>query len=215
MPNPVPPGELYGPGVGTLSGPGAGSLTRNFSGTPLAEDFGLTALTTPPMWAGTTGQSASGNIWAVRMVARKAVTASKLWWIISSAGVTLTAAQNLIGLYRENGATSPQIGTCPDQSGVWTATGVQSAVLTVVGGQSLSIAPADVLWVLMLNVGTTMPIWRAGSGNSAQANFSLAASGLWVGRQGTAQTALPSTFDSTTLTNTGTNSWGWPVLGVQ
>lgn len=84
-----------------------------------------------------------------------AVVVSQVWVSVVTAGITLTAAQNLITLHDRLGNL---LATTPDQSAAWLSGGNMAASL----GGSFTLVPPG-MWVQVLSVGTTTPVFRSGA----------------------------------------------------
>jgi hypothetical protein len=122
---------------------------------------------------------------------------------ISTAGSTLTAGQNLLTLYAQDGTL---VGQVPDQSAVWTTGGTYLTAFT--GGPfTLTGGQGRYCWVGVLSNGTTPATFRAI--NSSVVTATLAGSGagaltganLYWGRIGATVTA-PASFTPSSLVST-------------
>lgn len=122
---------------------------------------------------------------------------------IQSAGATLTANQNLAGLYDSGGT---QIGITADQSGVWTSTGIKTMALTA--NALVNGGPNVWIYVALLSVGTTPPTLRRGLGDNLLSNVGLAAAdGYRCAASGSGQTALPASITVSALSTTSLTYW--------
>lgn len=140
----------------------------------------------------------SGAMRLQRHKIRTAETITNLHVGVLTIGATLTAGQNLMGIYDTAGNLLAQTG---DQSVAWTTVGLKTAALT-----SPLALPAGDFYVGFLSVGTTPPAFARGHDNSSSFVNGLTASGqhLYISH-GAGLTALPATV---TLTNTsGTAFW--------
>ena len=140
----------------------------------------------------------SGAMRLQRHKLRSAATITNLHVGVLVAGSTLTAGQNLMGIYSTSGNLLAQTG---DQSVAWTTAGMKTAALT----SPLNL-PAGDFYVAFLAVGTTPPTFARGHDNSSSFINGLTASGqhLYI-TNGAGLTALPPT---TSLFNTsGTSYW--------
>jgi hypothetical protein len=84
------------------------------------------------------------------------ITITTVWFSLVTAGITLTAGQNLISIHDPLGNI---LATSPDQSGAWLSGGNQSALLSA-GGLRLA---TPYCWLQVLAVGTTTPVFTAGA----------------------------------------------------
>jgi hypothetical protein len=128
---------------------------------------------------------------------------------LTTLGVTLTAGDNLIGLYNQAGTL---IGFSADQTAVWNsgAARVVSAGLTAQSGGSLTLVPAGMLRVLVLAVGTTPPGFARGSnvaGRLANGTFTGAASRFGTYGVAAPYTALPASLTPASITAASQTVW--------
>lgn len=105
---------------------------------------------------------------------------------IESAGVTLTAGQNLVGLYDSSGN---RLAQSADQSANWTSAGMKTIALTA----PVTLAVGS-YYVAILAVGTTPPAFSMGAGGSVNINVGLSTGAARFLLGPTAQTALPATI---------------------
>jgi len=82
-------------------------------------DHGFLAMSGSPNVAGTLLFVSQSEI-AVKVPLLSSISVTTATLNVSTAGGTLTASQNLINLYRQDGVL---LGSTADQSGVWTSTG--------------------------------------------------------------------------------------------
>jgi hypothetical protein len=142
-------------------------------------------------------QITAGQIHLTKVILSSPRSISKLAHHVFTAGATLTAAQNLIGLYNAAGL---KLAQCADQATAWTTVGYKNPAL--VGG-ALNLA-AGTYYIALLSNGTTPPfITRAGSGAGSLMNAELAATALRSATYGTGQTTLPTNL---TLASMAVNS---------
>jgi hypothetical protein len=76
---------------------------------------------------------------------------------VATVGATLTAGQNLLGLYRSDNTTLTRLGVSADQGAAWLTTGIKTTTLTL----ATAINPGDLLYLALLTAGTTTPTFRA------------------------------------------------------
>lgn len=144
------------------------------------------------------GQSTAtaGTLFMARLEVPSAITATNLLLAIQTAGSTLTASQNLAGLYNSAGT---RLGQTADQSGTWTSTDIKEMALT-----SPVALTAGTYYIGILANGTTPPQFVRTIGSSGLTAFAnrgtTAATARWS-TAGTGLTALPAsvTMASRTL----------------
>lgn len=137
--------------------------------------------------AAATGSTAltAGVLYLHRVILRKAATVTNLIAAVTTSGSTLTAGQNLAGLYDANGNL---LASTADQSSAWTSTGIKTMALTV--AQALA---AGTYYVGLLSNGTTPPTFARGSILSASmVNVGLTVATGRFTTYGTTQTSLPT-----------------------
>jgi len=109
--------------------------------------------------ASATSSQGSGRIAVAKVPLRKARRVTAITVRIQTGGATLTAGQNLAGLYTPAGAKIAGSETA-DQSGNWVNAGLHTMALA---GGPITITPHELrrwIWVALLTVGTTPPLWR-------------------------------------------------------
>lgn len=144
--------------------------------------------------------STAGVLYAIKVPLRQAETITAIIHNVTTAGATLTAGQNLIGLYNNAGTLVAQTG---DQSGNWTSIGTKTANLT-----TPYVATAGYYFVGFLTNGTTPPQFLRDGSQSASAN------NLNIRRFVTVTgplTALPASFDPVGGASTDNNA-RWAAL---
>ncbi len=111
------------------------------------QDQGLVAWSMDPSQAANTLPMASGTIIFAGLQIAANVTVNNVIIMVNNAGVTLTANQNLVGIYD---AAGNRVGVSADQSANWTSSGIKTIPL---------LAPANltpgVYYVATLSVGAT------------------------------------------------------------
>lgn len=139
----------------------------------------LRSVSNPPVTSGTVILS------KVKIVNRSTVVTNVIVGI-ESAGVTLTAGQNLVGLYDSSGN---RLAQSADQSANWTSAGMKTIALTA----PVTLAVGS-YYVAILAVGTTPPAFSMGAGGSVNINVGLSTGAARFLLGPTAQTALPATI---------------------
>jgi hypothetical protein len=163
--------------------------------------YGAAAWATNPHTVNSTQALASGVIRC--SIGKMAVTKASgstvtIIYDVSTAGATLTAGQNLIGIYNAatvNGSYTLR-GTSAAQETVWNTTGQKvTAAITLSGALTIG----DFVSVCYLAVGTTAPTLRSSSTLATFANFANKLKLI----SATGKTALDSTYTiSTTASGT-------------
>jgi hypothetical protein len=136
----------------------------------------------------------SGTTQATFLNVYKAIAVTNLYCVISAAGVTLTAGQNLVGLYSLDGQR--QLGVTTDQSAAWTSTG--KVVMPFAGGV-VPVVPAGGCWAVLLSVGTTPPTVRSAVASAVGIIAFGQGSIITTGTLAAGQTVLPTTFNPATI----------------
>jgi hypothetical protein len=145
------------------------------SSAPVAERFppsltGLLAQSCDPGNAAGSLQPTTQDDIGILIPIPSPVTVSLIWVRVQTAGIGLTAAQNLLGLCD---ALGNLLSVTADQSVVWLSGGTFNAVLP--GGPFRLAAPY--CWARVLAAGGTTPIFSAGAA-AGPANFGPSPAGL-------------------------------------
>lgn len=166
-----------------------------------ATTFGLMGQSYPIDTTSGTNVFATGVLQLMKVYSKVAGTVSNIEYNVGVVGATLTAAQNLVGLYSAPGVQGggagviTLIGTAPDQSTAFTVLGQHAAALTAVSGKSLLANVNTQFYVGALSVGTTPVSFCRGASLATAANYnvSAAAGTAHFLTSGSALTALPAT----------------------
>ncbi|HYC32121.1 MAG TPA: hypothetical protein VEB59_07495 [Gemmatimonadales bacterium] len=147
----------------------------------------------------------AGALYVFKAPAALPGTRSKLWTIVSTAGSTLTAGQNWMGLYDPAGE---QVGATADLTTAFASAQILGAdLVTPYAGP-----PGD-YWVGILANGGTPPVFLAGtlltkSSSSVGNAGHTAADGYRFGFAGTGHETLPESFDPSAIDpNMGAPIW--------
>lgn len=167
-------------------------------------DHGFAAWSFDPATTNTSTALASGVLTLVKVRLTAPATIASICGHITNAGVTLTAGQNLAGLYNAAGVL---LGSSADQSAAWASAGAKVMAIAPVSGQSLTNLPPGVYYVALLSVGTTPPQFARASGVGTT-NVNLAAGAYRFATYGAGLTALPSPL---TLTSAASATVAWWV----
>jgi hypothetical protein len=150
--------------------------------------------------AGSTNLLTSGTVYLTKMVLPEPITVTNVHLTVETAGSTLTAGQNLLGLYSSSGA---RLGVSADMTAAFGSSGFKTGVLTA----PVSITTAGVYYAAVLSVGTT-PITVASSpGLQATFNANVTGATLRHAIAATAQTSLPNPITMSSNTSTGVSPW--------
>ncbi|MFE0472423.1 right-handed parallel beta-helix repeat-containing protein [Streptomyces sp. NPDC058947] len=169
-------------------------------GLAMPSDQGLLAWTGDPVGAAATGQPSSGTLRLARIIVREPVTLSSIWLSVATAGATLTAGQNLLGLYSSAGVL---LGQTADQSTAWTTTGVKQAALTT----PYTATPGRYYLAILTN-GTTPPTLHAlaaPASGPVNAGLTVSTGRFLIGPSG--QTSLPANLTMANNTLLSTSYW--------
>jgi hypothetical protein len=168
-----------------------------------AADHSLKAWTQDPATCGSTGtQNTSGTIYLQKIILRQAATISTIHMTVTTAGVTLTAGQNLAALYTSSGT---KLVETTDQAAAFVTAGTKAMSLT-----TPTALAAGIYFVALMTNGTTPPFFMRGGGASGSAiNINqLPSNGL--GRFldfGTGLTAMPASIAITSAATNGSARW--------
>jgi hypothetical protein len=132
----------------------------------------------------------------------RSTTATKLYWGINTAGATITAGQNFVGLYNSAGTQLASVGV--------------DARVTTTGPFTETISAAvtpGLYWVAFLFNATTMPqVYRAQDLNGAFMNLGISSAANYrFATNGTGLSALPSTI--TPSSNATAQFSYWAAIG--
>jgi hypothetical protein len=142
-----------------------------------AADLGMIALSWDP--AGTTGGAqVSAGRQLLQMIRVPTSTVTNIVYGVNTAGATLTAGQNFVGLYDFSGNL---IASSADQTTPFGSTGLKTAPLS---GGPYNL-PSGLYFISFLANGTTMPFFDSGSANTTW----LASGAITSGKFRTAQLA--------------------------
>lgn len=140
--------------------------------------------------AGVTGaqQPTSGQVLVTRVLCTKSGTCTGAVVGTGASGASLTAAQNLVGLYSIDGAT--KLGTSADQATAWAAAAGAKAAAWA---SSFAVTAGLEYWCAILSVGTTPPTFERFS-NHALSNHNVSGAALRWALAASGATALPATL---------------------
>jgi hypothetical protein len=174
------------------------------SGVPQAQDSKLLAWNFPVEYCNTGYQPGLGFILAIKILLSATVSNVKNVVVsMQTAGATLTAGQNLAGLYNSAGT---QIGsTTADQSSNWTgALGIKTMQVSSGG---VTASPPFVIVALLVN-GTTAPAFARGySSNAVNGNLQASDVFKWSNSPAGGITTLPGSIPITTYVANAQAVW--------
>lgn len=158
-----------------------------------ATDHGYLAWSMDPANTVASTANISGTLYGTRVEIPTTIRVTNVSVYVATAGATLTAGQNLLGLYTSAGV---KIAETADQTTAWGTNGAKVAAFTggpftVVGG------PKSFVYVAFLSVGTTPPTFRGSNVTALALNINLPAG---LGARSTSQatqTTIPATFAPT------------------
>lgn len=147
------------------------------------KDHGLIGWTVDPGVCTGNATSVSGTIYFIKIPVRQAATITNLILSVGAAGVTLTAGQNLVGLYD---AAGNKLGESADQSVAFTTVGTKTIPLIT----PVAVQPGFYYVAMMSNGTTPANFIRAGAASSSANNFG----GTLRSVNTVGNTSLPATF---------------------
>ena len=156
---------------------------------------GLAAANGDPQQAQNAGTCASGTKYVIRVPVNIAEPVNNVWMIVTTAGATLTAAQNLCAVYN---AAGTQLGVTGDQSAGWTSTGGKQMALTATIGVT-----TPYVYVEVMSNGTT-PATFARYGQPPSCNLNLSGALLRCSTNGTGATAIDASLTPASLSTSNT-----------
>lgn len=132
-------------------------------------------------------QPASGTVYLHKIGWQRDAVVTNILYHIGTAGATLTAGQNFVGIINSSGTL---LGQSADQSSAWTGSGLMTTPLAV--PTLVPAGPNGFIWVALLSVGTTPPKFAGISsiGNASLSNAGLTVATARVASAATGQTAL-------------------------
>jgi hypothetical protein len=143
----------------------------------------------------------AGTLYLAAVYVPRVITATKLFWGINTAGASITAAENFVGLYNSAGTQMASVGVDARVTTTGMFTETISAALT-----------PGLYWVAFLFNATTMPaVYRAQDLNSTVLNFNTTAATTRYGTNGTGLIALPGSI--TPASNTSAQFSYWAAIG--
>jgi len=150
---------------------------------------------------------ATGRVLAIKLpMKRRSLVTNLLAWV-QTAGSVLTAGQNLAWLCNPDGTLIANSVT-GDQSGTWNSTG--GKIMPLAGGPLLvDPGPKGFVWVCLLSVGTTPPLFRCGVSSAAQVQFAVPATEIRAARDAATGVTAAQAITPATLSNWEPVWVGW------
>ena len=195
-------------GANLFTVPAAGSVytATGAFGEQLPVNHGLTAWTYDPVIATTGSVAVNGTVYLSKVHIPDDAAITKVYWWVTTAGVTATAGQNWVGLYDAAGTRLAATGVDASVA----STGLKTTTIA-----STSLTAGSFVWVaLVFNAGTPPALARAtGNAGLASAVNAGLTSGLYrFATNGTLQTSLPASI--TPGSNTAAGFAGpWAAIG--
>lgn len=200
---PIPIGSLaWGASVNNAFTSQDARVTALESSGGTAMDFGLKSWSFDPATAAAGVVPTSGTIIMAKLYL-PAGTVNAVGVSINSAGVTLTAGQNFMGLYNQAGT---RLGVTADQSAAWTSVGYKQIPLVA----PVVIASPGFYYVAFLSNGATPAGLTRGSNNTSSTtvvNLNLTADQARFANGPAAQTTLPASITMASRTPTSQAYW--------
>lgn len=192
--------------TGDASVGGSLAVTSNALGTAQPAVHGFAAWTSDPPGNTNSAVLTGGTVYLSALYIAKAVSITKIYWHVVTAGVTPTANQNVVGIYNSAGTLLQSAVVDSDIS----STGLKTTTIT-----SQALTAGSMYWVgFVFNAATIPAIVRAtGVTNGSQlVNAGIASAASYRGAtNGTSQTTLPASITP------GSNSQGllyWAAVSV-
>ncbi len=180
---------------GTLT---AGGISVSSPSVLLPEDNNFAGWNYHPAGVATTLAPVAGTIYLNKVPLRKISSVTKVWWLQGTAAVTPTSGQSFAALVGPDGTVLSSAGIDTQMA---SSNAPQSATLAVAQN---NLAPGNYYVALLFNAATPPVIYRTNAPFAANLSPNQSASQLNHAINGTAQTALPSSF--TLSSNTSGNS---------
>lgn len=165
-------------------------VSNNALGLATPANHHLHAWTADPATINNAQIFANGQPRLVRVNMEHPAAATKIYWWVTTAGVTATAGQNHVGIYDSTGAKLASVNVDADI----TSTGLKTSTIA-----SVDLQAGQFYWLAALFNAATAPTlaWGpstalAAGGNAA--NVGLAVSEMRGGVNGSAQTSLPASI---------------------
>jgi hypothetical protein len=172
-------------GTSTLQRDTAGHLSNLSWSDEVFQMNGFTARNMDPNYANINNLCVTTVINLHRIYIPTTVTTTTVFLYVSVIGATLTAAQNLVGLYN---AAGTRVAVTADQSANWTSTGLK----TISWSSSFAVPSPGVYYVAILSNGTTPATFAGSGGFSGLYNANTTGASLVHAETASGQTTMPS-----------------------
>lgn len=194
--------NLYRSAAGVLTTDQSFTVGQHALGIARPQETGLIAWAFDPANVASGKAGTAGTLYLAALYVAKAATATKLLWGINTAGATVTAGENFVGLYNSAGTLLQSVGV----DARVTSTGLFTETINVA-------VTAGLYWVGFMFNATTMPqVYRGQDLNATLMNSGATTSTLRFCTNGTGlTTALPSTI--TPASNVAAQYSYWAAIG--
>jgi hypothetical protein len=178
------------------------SITGNTDGMATPSNHNLAAWAYDPLMGVANLNLTNGQPRAAAIYVAKSVSITKIYWWVSTVGVTPTAGQNHVGIYDSAGNKLASVGVDADYG----TTGLKTATIS-----STALTAGQFYWCAIVANAATPPGVAANTsviGAAAPINVGLPASAMRFGVLGglSTQTTLPATI---TPANNAISSGAW------
>ncbi|MFF5471049.1 hypothetical protein [Streptomyces achromogenes] len=152
-------------------------------GFPRPANHGAVAWTADPATVNGGQVATNGTVALSALYVTQSVTATKLFWGITTAGATPTAGQNFVGLYDANGNRLATVNVDAR---------ISSANTTFQETINVSVSPGMYWAAWVFNAATPPTVFRGPNINAGLVNFNLPVTAARYATGATGQTALPA-----------------------
>ena len=180
------------------------SRTDVVGNAPNPGQHGLVGWNFDPAAGISTNLLTSGVVYFMKLNAGASQTVNSVGIYVATGGATLTAGQNLVGLYGVNaaGTAATLLSGSADQSAGWTSSGAKVVALTT----PQAVTAGSTYYVAVMSNGTT-PITLIRGAGTAIVNFNLATANSRFFQSAGGQTALPASVTLSGVTPTPAANW--------
>lgn len=162
----------------------------------IVDDFSLNAWTMDPVVAASASVLTTGSVYMAKLKVVTGFTTDNLYMQVTTAGGTLTAGQNFVGLYDSAGT---QVAKSADQAANWGTSGFK--IIPWVA--PVALTPGNYYAAILTNGATGIEIARGSARSSEMLSPNLTAANLRWSTGGTGLTGLTDLPASITMTDRG------------